>query len=476
VPGIELELNYIQEPAATQTMKVSPRLVAANYILQLSSLELQHAIAKEVGENPALERVEVATCATCGSEMSGSICPMCIQRQKSGDVSQQLDGQTSDFDAAANGHERLADQEAFDSLSRVASEPTLAERLLVDMGTVLPDADMPIAEYLVGSLDERGYLSLRPELLAYELGVDEERVRSVLRVLQAQDPVGIGAANLRECLLIQLAHLEERGVRKPHAREVVGSFLTELGEHKFSRIAHELDISTRAVEEVSQFVREKLNPHPAHGFSATNASDRDTRAMYIAPDVVISKGPDGFDVEVVESKRYVLRVDSTYAQVAAGLRAGSSTTTPAEKQHVQQYVGRARLFIASVNQRRQTLSNITASLVEAQREYLEHGVRHLKPLSRAAIAKQLGVHESTVSRATASKYVMLPSGEVIPYAHFFTPSLSVKDVLKEIIEQARAPISDAEIVQRLQERGITIARRTVAKYRAQLAIPRSSLR
>jgi RNA polymerase sigma-54 factor len=475
VTSAELELTYAQEPAATQTMKVSPRLVAANHILQLSSLELQEAIAEEVNDNPALEQIEVATCSVCGSEMSGSICPLCIQRQRSSEGDSAFDGPAADWEPGSSARERLADEDEFDALSRVASEQTLAERLLIEMGAALPDEDMPIAEYVVGSLDEQGYLSLRPEHIAYELSVDEERVRHVVRVLQAQDPVGIGAANLRECLLLQLAYLEGRGVRQPYAREIVGQFLTELGEHKFGRIAHELHISTQEVEQVWEFVKEKLNPHPAHGFSRTNASDRDTRAMYIVPDVVISNGPDGFEVEVVESKRYLLRVNSTYAQLAAAARCSEATMSPAEKRHIQEYVGRARVFIASVNQRRQTLLNITQCLVDAQRDFLEHGVRHLKPLSRAAIAQRLGVHESTVSRATASKYVMLPSGEVVPYSHFFTPSLSIKDVLKEVIER-EGKLTDRQIVERLEQRGITIARRTVAKYRAQLAILRSSLR
>ncbi len=149
---------------------------------------------------------------------------------------------------------------------------------------------------------------------------------------------------------------------------------------------------------------------------------------------------------------------------------------PDDKRHVQQYVGRAKLFIANINQRRQTIYNITTCLVEKQREFLEKGIRHLKPLSRAAIANDLGIHESTVSRATAAKYVMLPHGEVIPYSHFFTPSLSIKDVIKEMIEKEGRPLTDAQIGERLRECGIVIARRTVAKYRMQLDILPSSLR
>jgi RNA polymerase sigma-54 factor len=473
---MELELDLGQEYSQSQTLKVSPRLVAANYILELSSQALQQQIATELSENPALELVEIPTCRVCGTELQGSICPRCIQRQKSSTSPYGADAHSYSYDDMPDGRGRGADDEDFDPLTRVASEQTLAEKLLMDMGSALPDEDMPIAEYLVGSLDEKGYLAVKVEDVAYDMDVPIDKVRAVLRVLQAQEPVGIGARNLRECLSLQISHLEERGLCQPHALEIVTQFLTELGEHKFGRIAHELKISQQEVADVWEFVKSKLNPHPAHGFSPTNASDRDTRAMYIVPDVVISKGAEDFEVEVVESRRFVLRVNPMYTRLSADLHRSSASMNPDEKRHVQQYVGRAKLFIANINQRRQTLFNITRCLVDQQREFLEHGVRHLRPLSRAAVAQQLGVHESTVSRATASKFVMLPNGEVIPYAHFFTPSLSVKDIMKEVIEKEGKPLTDSEIVERLKDRGIHIARRTVAKYRMQLAILPSSLR
>lgn len=473
---MELELDLGQEFSQSQTLKVSPRLVAANYILELSSQELQQQIATELSENPAMELVEVATCRVCGTELHGSICPRCIQRQKGASPANYPETQDYGYDDTADTRGRGADDEEFDPLTRVASEQTLAEKLLMEMGAALPEEDLTIAEYLVGSLDEKGYLAIKIEDVAYEMDVPLDRVRAVLRVLQAQEPIGVGARNLRECLTIQISHLEERGLTQPHAREIVTQFLTELGEHKFARIAHELKISQQEVADVWEFVKTRLNPHPAHGFSPTNASDRDTRAMYIIPDVVISHGPDGFEVEVVESRRFVLRINPMYTRLSADLHRSSATMNPDEKRHVQRYVGRAKLFIANINQRRQTLYNITRCLVDQQREFLEQGVRHLRPLSRAAVAQELGVHESTVSRATASKYVMLPNGEVIPYSHFFTPSLSVKDIMKEVIEKEGKPLTDSEIVQRLDDRGIHIARRTVAKYRMQLAILPSSLR
>jgi RNA polymerase sigma-54 factor len=473
---MEMELDLAQDLVAQQSLKVSPRLVAASYILELSSQELQQQIAAELVDNPALELVEVATCQVCGSEMQGSICPWCIQRQR-GEEPPREDPSASMYEDPPPPTATRASDDEFDPLTQVASEETLAEKLLSDLGAILDEHDMPIAEYLVGSLDDKGYLATSIEEAAYDLNVDERRVRGVLAHLQSLEPIGIGARNLQECLRIQLDYLEQLGVHQPYAREIVRDYLIELGEHKFGKIAHELKISPEEVSDVWEFVKAKLNPHPAHGFSSTNTRDRDTRAMYILPDVIISKGEDDFEVEVVESRRSLLRVNPLYTRISSEFqRDGTAELSAEDKRHVQQYVGRAKLFIANINQRRQTIYNITKCLVGKQREFLQQGIRHLKPLSRAAIATELGIHESTVSRATAAKYVMLPDGEVIPFSHFFTPSLSIKDVIKEMIEKEGRPLTDAQIAERLRERGIEIARRTVAKYRMQLDILPSSLR
>src|SRR5215212_10092558 len=189
---MELELDLGQDYSQNQTLKVSPRLVAANYILELSSQELQQQIATELSENPALELVEIPTCRVCGTELQGSICPRCIQRQKVGSSSTYTnDGHSYSYDDGNDARNRAPDDEDFDPLTRVASEQTLAERLLMEMGAALPDEDMSVAEYLVGSLDDKGYLAVKVEDVAYELDVPLDKVRAVLRVLQAQEPVGI---------------------------------------------------------------------------------------------------------------------------------------------------------------------------------------------------------------------------------------------------------------------------------------------
>ncbi len=472
---MDMDLDAIQEQLPQQTMKVSPRLVAANHILQLSSMELQQAIASELEENPALELIDIPTCPTCGTQLQGSICPVCIRRQKPDN--QLLDGPDANDEPYYGQNLRSSDEE-FDPITQVAAEVSLPERLLTEMRAVVQPELMHVAEYLVGNLDEKGYLSCSIEEAAYDCAAEEYEVDLVLKMLQSLEPPGIGARTLRECLLIQLEYLDTLGVHQPFAQEIIGTHLTELGEHKFSKIAQDLRISSDVVSDVWEFIKRELNPHPAHEFtsSAGHQDGRETRSSYVLPDVIISERDGQFDVEVVESKRFLLRVSPVYSQISADLERDGERYSDDEKRHIQQYVARAKLFIANINQRRQTIHRITSCLVDCQQDFLSKGVRHLKPLTRAAVASKLGIHESTVSRATASKFVMLPNGEVIPFSNFFTASLSIKDVIEELIENEKAPLTDAEIAERLAQRGIHVARRTVAKYRMQLKILPSSLR
>lgn len=470
-----MAMEMSHDLSAELRMKVSPRLVAASYILELSSLELQQAINAELAENPALELLEHPTCVVCGSLLQGSICPQCLSQQKQANsYADDLDDDyTPDYYATPGGS---ALDDDFDPLSQAAAQPTLAERLLMDLRATLPARDLPIAQYLVGNLDETGYLRCSLEEVADRFGRSLEEVRRVLQQLQSLEPVGVGARDLRECLLIQLAYLEERGITCPYVREIITHFLTELGEHKYSKIASELGITVEAVVRAGEFIKQRLNPFPARSYNSPEPPVTDSRSTYIWPDVIITEREGEFEVEVVESKRFYLRVSPLYQQLAAELSRDPNKFSEDERRHIKQYVSRAKLFIANINQRRQTLQKITQCIVDYQKDFLRYGIRHLKPLTRAAVAARLGMHESTVSRATASKYVMLPSREVIPFSKFFTPSLSVMDVIKELIENETRPLTDQEIAQELAQRGIFIARRTVAKYREQLGILPSSLR
>lgn len=472
-------MELTQDSTVHMGMRVSPRLVAASYILELSSQELQQAIAQELSENPAMEILERETCPACGGPMQGSICPACLSQQKTTPTLAENDYEGSDdyINDLASLSAPATTEEDFDPFTQVAAQMSLPDRLLNELQAMLPDHDLPIAQYLVGNLNDNGYLQLSVEEVAHQLDVPVEAVERVLAVVQSLEPIGIGARNLRECLLIQVAYLESEGIVNPIAKKIVSNYLQELAEHKFSRIAGELGVSIEAVQDASDFIRHRLNPYPAQGYGMPDSNTAENRAMIVLPDVIINQNERGaFDVEVIESKRFFLRITPLYQQLAANLDREPDRFSDDEKRHIKQYVSRAKLFIANINQRRQTLQKITEYIVEAQKEFLLNGVRHLKPLTRAAVAYHLGMHESTVSRATAQKYVMLPNRKVIPFSDFFTASLSVMDVIKELIASETSPLTDQEIADELARRGIVIARRTVAKYREQLNILPSSLR
>src|SRR5919201_7141350 len=384
--------------------------------------------------------------------------------------------------------QRDEEEDELDPIVRAEAEQTLAEYLSWNARVLLPKRLQPVAEYIIGSLNGAGYLELSLEDIAKTMQVSVTDAGETLKTIQGIEPWGIGARDTRECLLIQIDHLDEIGEEIPeHARAIVSDHLRELGEHKFGDIAQALRITREEVQTAWDWVKHSLNPNPAHAFTAgPDGTSIGGRQVALRPDVIIFKNErEDFEVEVIESRRFALRVNPVYRQLVGQLQAARSAgaSTPAmsddERQHIRQYVTRAKFFIDNINQRRQTIARITDVIVECQRDFLEKGVQSLRPLTRAEVGERIGMHESTVSRATAGKLVLLPSGEVIPFSMFFTASLGVKDVIKNIIEAEdhSRPYSDQEIVEKLrEEHGIRLARRTVAKYREELQILPARLR
>lgn len=477
---MSMDLNQVAQPI--QTRVASPQLVAANHILALSSAELQAYIHQETMENPALEMEEAPVCPRCGAPMQGPVCQICLQFQQS----EVLPNRAEQLDYGDDGgiwqHPlRGSDDDEFDPTTRVASQMSLSEHLTLSLQAQFPVADAQLIEYLVGNLDDDGRLRCTADEVEDLFDVDPDHVEEIIRALQTMDPVGVGARDLRECLLIQLDYVESQGIHQPCAREVISRFLTELSEHKYGQIALALGTSTDAIHEVSDFIKRNLNPFPGRGHLDSNLSGGGETASPVLPDVIIARktladGAHAYEVEIVESKRYYLHINSSYSQLYTSINSRQAQLSEDERKHIQHYVTRARLFIANINQRRQTLARITKCIVELQREFLDHGVRALAPLTRARVASELGMHESTVSRATAAKFVMLPTGEVIPFSHFFVANLSIKDVIKDLVDHEGTPLTDQDLADLLLARGIPVARRTVAKYREQLSILPSTLR
>ncbi|HEV2528131.1 MAG TPA: hypothetical protein VGT61_06780 [Thermomicrobiales bacterium] len=513
---------------------VSPSLIEANYILSLSRQELEEVISAEMDANPALDVDDRPACAMCGGVLEGTFCPSCLISQQSMNTNEES---WEDFPEQANeAAATREDSDDFDPMTLVASDDDLHAQILADARTVLEPHEYPVAEYLVDGLDERGFLTTDLVELSELIQWDLEAILAVLEVIQDVAPVGVGARDLRECLLLQTRFLANSDQTvPPQVDRIIDTHLTEFGAHKYGQIAKDLQLTTDEVEEAREFIRSYLNPFPLQAQSAKSWRSPN-QATYVSPDVIISIRDGDLFCEVVDAKHFHLRISPMYDSLSAdlgrrngrkgadgNLRAslkkhqrgeslvenvaastagedgvapaavGTATLPPSEpapapagnglndddRNHVRQYSSRARLFISNIQQRRETLLKISLCLCELQENFLRGGVRELRPLTRAIVAQQVGVHESTVSRATANKYVMLPSRKVIPFSDFFTPSLSTKDVIKELIERETKngqPLTDRRICDLLLQQGIRIARRTVAKYRAELRILPSTMR
>jgi RNA polymerase sigma-54 factor len=446
----------------------SPGLVTFAQLLELASMDLQQIVRHELEENPALEMLEREICMLCGQPLRRGICYDCLRREAAEptDESQPV---------------RQTDQE-FDPLMSVAAPRSLPEIVLESLVPAIDVEDLFIAEYLVGSLDERGFLieNIVNEVVR-SLGVTPDRARRVLEVLQRSGPAGVGARSVRECLLLQLERLEARGAAPPLARAVIEEHLEELGRGLHTQLARALGVTTEELIAVRDFIRSRLRPFPVAdgGGAETWSSPSDT--PYVTPDIIIRANPakkNDFVVEVSESRRYVVRVNAVYRRLAESMRDGSTAATmsDAERIHITQQVAKAQQFIGHLRERQSTLQRVAEAVVSRQKPFLRLGVRHLKPLTRAKIAEALGLHESTVSRAVADKYVLLPWREVSAFSQFFEPARPVEDVLRELVSTENRPHTDDELATLLARRGYHVARRTVAKYRNRLGILPSHLR
>lgn len=466
---------YLEQLAApSQEQQPSQWLVMATQILAASSPDLKVLIEQEAAENPALELEEHPHCLTCGRALQGPSCQECGSR-----------GLASAASAASSLYDDLAPvpgsasapggaDDAFDASVYVPTPVSLADILMHALQAELPAADTSIIEYLVGNLDEHGYLRSSVEEAARTLGAAPEQVGRVLSALQSLDPPGIGARNVRECLLLQLRALEAEGHPHPIAYAIVDRFLGELGRGHYAQIARELGLTRRQVEQAHGFIKQHLTPFPAHCALEHQSGAEREEVRPAIPDVIIRRRPAGetpaYEVEVVEEQRFSIKVDPAYIQAYQTLRT-QRVGSAEEREQLYHAVARARFFLASLKQRWQTLAKITWGLIQQQPGFLDQGAGALSPLTRAELAATLGVHPSTVSRATADKYVLLPNTEVIPFATFFTASLPIKAVLQEILNQSPQPLSDRRLAELLAARGMPVARRTVAKYRAELGQP-----
>ncbi len=437
----------------------------ANNILQLTSLELQQAIEQELAENPALEEPGDDPCENCDQPKTLCIdCPFYKQKVSADETDLSIYELEQPIDFAAD-----VDDSEGDFIASIRAEVTLRDYLVSQLRAALSANHWDVGDYIISNINDSGYLEGTTEEIAYELGREIEEVEMVLAVIQTFDPPGVGARELRECLRLQLERLAEDDRGNPIALEMVRNYWQELLTGKIGRVARRLKASAKDVLAGIEFVKKQLNPYPGNSFRPPYQTDADDFSSSVRPDVIVSKTDAGYEIEIIGNDQQLLNINANYRRMYDNIKnGGASKFSNEDKKHIVEFVERADLFIKNINQRRKTLRQITKAIVEYHRGYLETSSKaFLRPLTRTRIARALKIHESTVSRATANKFVQLPSEEVVSYDFFFDSAVSVKDLIGELIatEDKNSPLSDQRIAEILAERGFEVARRTVVKYR-----------
>lgn len=452
----------------TQKLIITPELRQAIAILQLSSLELHEFIEQEMLENPVLELGEDGEEASTKEET----------KEETDELEElDLDWQEYFADGRDLGYtgmrERRTEETSFEQF--IGEETTFQEHLMMQLNLSLSEGELRgIGEFLIGNIDDNGYLCISVEEAAKHLASEEQVVEVALKVIQGFEPPGVGARNLAECLLLQLEYLYGD---EPLARIVIEEYLEDLAGGRITKIARDLSITPHEVQSIGDLIK-TLDPKPGRRFSG----NQETR--YIVPDVVVEKVAGEYVVLVNEQIGPRLRINSQYRDLLGETLTDGEDT----KKFIEGRLNSALWIIRSIEQRRLTLFRVVSSIVEFQRDFLEYGIKHLRPLTLRQVADKLELHESTVSRAIANKHVQTPQG-VYELKFFFASGVekasgqviaaeSIKKTMEELIarEDPANPLTDQVLTDNLNRQGIRISRRTVAKYRDEMGIPSATRR
>ncbi len=454
-----------QDQRQVISQRIDPKLIMANAILQQTALELEQHIESELLENPALDVMERDQVCQ-GNCPNPSMCPICSRTDDP--VRSLAEGERYIADIETFDRNAVSDEVDFDVVGNIEAEVTLQDHLRSLLRAAVSLEDYWIGEYIICSLDGNGWLEPGCDEIAADLMCNVDDVRRILDVIQSFDPAGVAAQDLQECLLIQLEGLREEHCGNLLAENFVRHHFQDVAEGRVGKLARANGVSLEKTRQALEFIRSQCHPYPASEFRPPWATQSAAGRASIKPDVVLRRTEFGYEVEVLGTEPFLLGVNPTYRELYDRIRAGDAGLKEDGTKHVTEYVERAELFIRNIKQRRKTLRLITRTIVDLQQGFLETGLRtYIRPLTRTRVADMLAMHESTISRATAKKFVQLPNQEVVAYDIFFNPSLSIKMNIEEIIadEDPRQPVSDQHIVKLLGERGIDVARRTVVKYR-----------
>lgn len=479
-----------------QHLVITPQLQQAIKLLQMTRMELSTMIQNEIMENPVLEELDPEApseedLAAESAEKSNA--------EKTEAAKEEDAGHDHELDTVGNAEGELKEPADFDWENYIdnysspwpTTPPNNSEELPAYDATLTKSeslqehlnwqlhlsnfnpAEVIIGSEIIGNINDDGYLSATIDEIATRLGQPTEIVEALLKRIQEMDPLGVGARDLKECLLLQTKHL---GKDSAHIQEIITDHLHDLEHHNYPHIAKKMKLTAEHVRHLAKLIHE-LEPKPGRPYSEDNTH-------YVTPDVYIHKLGNEYLVVLNEDGLPKLQVSNFYRRALMQRDKIQGQT----KDYIQDKLRSALWLIKSIHQRQQTLYKVTKSIFKFQQEFLEHGVSNLKPMILRDVADDISMHESTVSRVTTNKYVHTPRG-IFELKYFFNSCIQqnegvdiaaevIKTKIKKLIdaEDPRKPMSDQELVITLKQQNIGVARRTVAKYREMLKIPSSSHR
>lgn len=456
---------------------LSPQLQQSLLILQTPLLELRNLVQQEMETNPVLEELpdELGADERNEAEPSGD-----DNFKNEFEKLASLDEEWRDYMAQSASyrdgirHSKEAQDKRQFLFDSIPVQETLQQNLIGQLNqSVLSAHDRKAAELIIGNIDDNGFLQSTPEEMALNSGIPKEDFEKMLPLIQSFYPAGVGARDLRECLLIQL-HRQGQGDSLEY--KIVSEHMEDLGRRRFPEIARRMGMSVEEVQKSADSIA-RLNPRPGQVFAAAPQN-------YVLPDVMVEKVDGDYQISSNNEQIPHLRISNLYKDIIASGNAQTSEV----KDYIRDKIRSGKFLIRSIHQRQQTILNIARQIVARQRDFLENGPSHLKPMTMGEVADAVGLHETTVSRAVSGKYMATPQG-IFEMKYFFTSgyqtatgeslsNTSVKEAILDLVkhENGIAPLSDHEIVEILGQRGIPIARRTVAKYRTELNILPSHMR
>ena len=490
-PSLELKIG--------QQLTMTPQLQQAIRLLQLSTLDLQQEIQQALESNPMLEQEEQNT-SDSEPETQEALSDAGLTDLNSAAAPEQRDEtqETQDdwnneipsdlpidsawddvYQSAPSSASNNSDAQPDDFTARTSANETLQDHLEWQLTlTPMSATDRMIGMSIIEAIDDNGYLTVSLDEILSGLDLEDEvemdEIEMMLHRIQHFDPVGVGARNLRECLILQLHQLPEATDDVIAAHRILDRYIDLLGTRDYATLMRRTRMKEDQLRDALAIIQ-SLNPHPGASLLASEAE-------YVVPDVLVSKRKGRWVVELNPDTSPRLRINSGYASLIR--RADSSTDNTYLKNHLQE----ARWFIKSLQSRNETLLKVATRIVEHQKGFLDYGEEAMKPLVLHDIAEAVDMHESTISRVTTQKFMHTPRG-IFELKYFFSSHVStssggecsstaIRAIIKKLVgqENPKKPLSDSKIAAVLGEQGIQVARRTIAKYREAMAIPPSNER